>query len=99
MPKKYAIKKDIDEKLGERGFLKDGNKRIYRKAEDRPRPDLPPDAEQNKLQPIFRARIDPKLADLVEEFRIKSGMKKKDIAEEALTLFLASKSRQSSEPE
>lgn len=85
--------------LEDRGYVNEKGKRIYRKAKDRPRPDLPPDAEQNKLQPLFQARIDRELLDLVEEFRTHSGMTKKDIAEQALTLFLANQEMPDSDPE
>ncbi|MEM8625816.1 MAG: hypothetical protein AAGG47_20190 [Pseudomonadota bacterium] len=65
-------------------------KRVYRRSSERPRPDLPPDADPNKIDAHYQARISRDLSDRVEAFRQASGMTKKQLTETALELLLAS---------
>ena len=63
-------------------------RRRYRKAAERPRPDLPPDADINKLDAHYQSRISRDLSNRVEAFRAATGMSKKEVTEQALRLFL-----------
>jgi len=66
---------NILNKLGyEMSENKKAEKRIYRKAEDRPRPDLGPNAEENRLQKQFKLRVSPDIPELADEAAKKAGM-------------------------
>lgn len=65
-------------------------KRIYRKQDERPHPDLPADDDKNKLQAHFQARISKDLAEKVESLREKTGKTKKQLTEEAFISLLNS---------
>lgn len=63
-------------------------KRTYRKANERPRPDLSAKHDANQIDAHFQSRINRNISDLIEQFRKKSGMTKKEITEQALLKFL-----------
>jgi len=51
-------------------------------------PNLPPDAEVNKLQKVFSVRVDPSLKERFEEYVRREGLTKRAATERAMRLVL-----------
>lgn len=62
----------------------------YRKKEERPDPNKPPDAEvnRNRTTQTFSARISPDHIKLVDTFCAQTGKSKREIVERALSEFI-----------
>lgn len=67
----YNNKIEIKEKYTKENAI---NKRIYRKSDQRPRPDLGPNAEENRLQKQFKLRVSPEIPELADKAAKKAGM-------------------------
>ena len=57
------------------------SKRPHRRQEELPNPNLPPDHEANKIQPLLRARVEPDFYAAVERWREQKNWTKKEMFE------------------
>lgn len=67
---------------------KNREKRIYRKSDARPRPELPGNAEPNRLKQQFKLRLDPQLIERVSAQAAKSGKTRQDWVTDVLEAAL-----------
>jgi len=68
----------------------------HRQRHEFPRPDLSCHAEENKLQKVFSARVDPVLKDEVSEFVREYGISVRDFTESALKREMQARKRKAS---
>lgn len=74
--------------IGDLTEQKSGKRRPYRKRGELPDPDSAPDSEINRQDARFQARISKGTSERVDAFLEATGMKKKDLTEQALVEFL-----------
>lgn len=74
--------------IGNLTETKTRKQRSHRKRDELPDPSQPPDANVNRYDALYNARISKEIFSRVDAFLKATGMRKKDVTEQALTDFM-----------
>lgn len=83
----------LAEVFSSRGFVNDESedsvgKRIYRRADERPDPTLPGNAEVNRLKKQFKLRLDPDMIEEVDQSAKAAGISRQEWVEHVFAAAL-----------